>query len=188
MSGRVLLLASTALVACSCTGFREGAPGAFRSPFAREEQLIRRIERHDIRTVVCLRGGRTARLSERATLATDAEFVMVPISAKRAPHPDALRALWRVASEAERPLLVHCRAGVDRTGLAMALVVLHDTGDLAKAREQLAFVPYGHIAAFGTEAMDQVLDRYEPYADRMTFPRWVDEVYAAEWANAEAPR
>ena len=178
----------SSLIAASCTGFREAAPGIFRSPFTREEQLIRRIERHDIRTVVCLRGGRTARLSERATLATDSEFVMVPISAKRAPHPDALRALWRVAAEAERPLLVHCRAGVDRTGLATALIVLHDTGDLEQARSQLAFVPHGHVAAFGTEAMDEVLDGYAPYADRMTFPRWVDEVYAAEWEQAEQSR
>lgn len=169
-----------ALAATGCTGFRHAAPGVYRSPFQREEQLIQRIEDHRIRTVLCLRGGNGARLSERACHLSATEFVAVPISAKAAPSADALLAIWHAAEHAERPVLVHCRAGVDRTGLACALFVLHDTGDLERARAQLDFWSYGHVPLFGTEAMDAVLDAFAPYAERMSFPEWVERIYRPE--------
>ncbi|MFK7740118.1 MAG: tyrosine-protein phosphatase [Planctomycetota bacterium] len=174
VTAALLALAATAT---SCTGFREARPGVLRSTFQREEQLIQRIEDYDIRTVVCLRGGRSARVTARACLAEGVGFREISMSAKRAPDPEDLLALWNVAHTAARPMLIHCRAGVDRTGLASALVVLHDTGDLALARDQLSLWRYGHLAAFGTEAMDQVLDAYEPYLDSHSFPAWVEQVY-----------
>ncbi len=183
-TARTLVLLLTGLLA-ACTGFRNVRPDVFRSPQPGEDQLARRILAHDIRTVVCLRGpGDEAGASARAAQGTGAGFWNVPLSATRQPRPETLLELWRVAAEAPRPLLLHCRAGVDRTGLAAAIVVLHDTGDLAAARAQLALLPHGHLGAFGTEAMDAVLDRFEPYSSRLSFPDWVRDVYAAEFAAA----
>lgn len=179
-----LWLFLSAALATSCTGFHEAAPGVLRSPFAREEQLIRRIGDHGVRTVLCLRGGNAARLTERACLVDDVEFVAVPISAKRPPPPAALLRIWQLAEQAERPILMHCRAGVDRTGLAAALFVLHDTGgNFDAARRQLSLWHYGHLAAFGTEAMDDVLDAYEPHAATMSFPEWVEQVYEPHYQD-----
>lgn len=165
------------LLCTSCTGFRESRPGVFGAPATREEQLIKRIHEHQIKSVLCLRGGDSVRQSKRAVLAANATFIQVPISAKSLPHPDALLAIWRVATSAERPVMVHCRAGVDRTGLALALIALHDTGSMRSARVQLAFTTNWHIKAFGTEAMDQVLDQFAPFHGIMAFPSWVDLVY-----------
>jgi predicted protein tyrosine phosphatase len=176
------------LLTTACTGFREGMPQVFRSPFAREEQMIHRIEANHIRSVLCLRGGDTARQSSRAALATGAAFTAVPMSAKRAPSPETLLALWQFAATAERPVLVHCRAGVDRTGLALAIIALHDKGDLALAREQLSFFTAGHLAAFGTEAMDRVLDQYEPFHGVLDFPTWVQQVYASDYTRRIAAK
>lgn len=163
----------------ACTGFRTVVPGVYRSPQASEERLSSRIDAHRIKTVVCLRGDNTPQqASARAASASGVSWIQVSMSATRRPKPATLLALWEVAATAERPLLLHCRAGVDRTGLASALVVLHDTGDLEQARAQLAFLPYGHIAAFGPKAMDEVLDEFAPFADRMAFPEWVTSVYA----------
>lgn len=176
-----LLLALSAFPAC--TGFRLVRPDVYRSPQPGEDQLARRIETYDIRTVVCLRGdGAPTATSARATHGSGAVFWNVPMSATRLPRPETLLELWRVAERAERPLLLHCRAGVDRTGLACAIVVLHDTGDLAVAREQLAFVPNGHVGMFGTEHMGEVLDLYEPHASTTSFPDWVRDHYAAHFA------
>lgn len=167
----------------SCTGFGEVRPDVYRSPQPGEARLAQLIDDHGIRTVVCLRGdGAPTQASARAALALGAEFWRVPMSATRAPRPETLLELWRVADQAKRPLLLHCRAGVDRTGLAAAIVVLHDTGDLDLARHQLAFVPYGHVAWFATGAMDHVLDLYEPHAATTTFPDWVKNVYAPSFA------
>jgi len=176
------------LLLAGCTGFHAEARDVYRSPQVQEDQLVRRIERHGIRSVVCLRGGRPARMTERATESADATFYNVSMSARRAPPPDKLLQLWRIAERAERPLLVHCRAGVDRTGLAMAIITLHDTGDLDEARGQLALVPYGHVGAMGTEAMDEVLDAFAPFAGTMSFPDWVENVYGPDWHAQNDPR
>lgn len=171
--------------AAACTGFREVRPGVYRSGQPGEDQLFRRIAAFDLRTVVCLRGrSEHTAASARASEGAGIHFWNVPMSATRRPRPETLHELWHVAATAERPLLLHCRAGVDRTGLAAAIVVLHDTGDLAAARAQLAVIPHGHLGMLGTEAMDEVLDRYELYADRLTFPQWIDQVYAGEFAAA----
>jgi hypothetical protein len=172
-------IAIAMLSLAACTGFREVGNGVYRSGQPGEDRMARRIEQHDIATVVCLRSENgTSAPSARAALGTGAEWWNVPFSATRTPTPETLLALWRVAAEAPRPLWIHCRAGVDRTGLASAVVVLHDTGDLARAREQLDLLPHGHLAAFGTEKMDEVFDRYEPHHGTMTFPDWVANVYA----------
>lgn len=146
--------------------------------------MARVAERHGVRTIVCLRGsGRSSRPSSRAAIGTNAAFINVPMSATSLPSPDTLLALWQVASTAERPLLLHCRAGVDRTGLASAILVLHDTGDLELARDQLALIPNGHVAFTATGAMDRVLELYEPFGDRgLTFPDWVQREYPAQLA------
>jgi len=177
---RTLLIAGSLLLS-ACTGYRESMPGVWRSPYPRETQLLHRIEQDEIRTVVCLRGGRTARQTERATVNSGAVYLCVPFSAKRLPQPEVLSRLWQIADQAERPIMVHCRAGVDRTGLALALIALHDTGDLEAARRQLDFIPYGHLKAFGTEKMDEVLDLYEPYQETLDFPTWVERVYANDY-------
>jgi protein tyrosine phosphatase (PTP) superfamily phosphohydrolase (DUF442 family) len=183
MARRAMLLL---LLAGACTGFSEVRPGVFRSPQVTEDRLVRRIERHGIHSVLCLRGpSEPAAATARAALATRTAFFQVPISATRPPRPEALLELWRIAAEAPRPLLVHCRAGVDRTGFASALIVLHDTGDLAAARSQLALVPYGHLASGASGVLDRVLDRYEPHHGTMAFPDWVARIYAVEFAAGD---
>lgn len=162
----------------ACTGLREVVPGVYRSPQPAEAQLFHRVEDLGLRTIVCLRGhGEQSAIAERVAIGTGIDFVAVPMSATRLPKPATLHALWQVAATAERPLLLHCRAGVDRSGLLAALVVLHDTGDFERARDQLSLLK-GHTGLLGTAAMDDVLDRYEAYVGRMPFPQWIDEVYA----------
>ncbi|MBM4060761.1 MAG: hypothetical protein FJ265_06665 [Planctomycetes bacterium] len=176
-SALVLLLAA-------CAGVRPVGRDVYRSSQPSEDQLLRAIDAHGIRTVVCLRSpGDGAATSARAASGTGIRFWTVPMSATRLPSPETLLELWQVAATAERPLLLHCRAGVDRTGLASAITVLHDTADLDRARAELSLLR-GHVGLFGTEAMDEVLDRYAPHQGRMAFPDWVREVYAVEFAAA----
>ncbi len=180
---RILLAASLALTA-GCTGFRELRPGVFRAPQMHEDLLARKVGEHDIKTLVCLRGGRSCRSTARVAIGMETTFVSVPLSASRLPEPGKLLALWQIAATAERPLLLHCRAGVDRTGLASAIVTLHDTGDLAAAFDQLDLIPYGHVSIGPTAAMDTVLELYAPHATAgMAFPDWARNVYPGQRAE-----
>jgi protein tyrosine phosphatase (PTP) superfamily phosphohydrolase (DUF442 family) len=187
MFSKTLACLTTLALLAGCTGFRTvgETTDVFRCPQPREDHLARTIEANKIRTVVCLRGaGEGAAVTARAAIGADITFRHVPMSATSLPPPATLLALWDVADKAERPLLLHCYAGVDRTGLASAIVVLHDTGDLDAARDELDFVPHGHLGWFRAGAMDEVLDRYEPHAGKLSFPDWVRTVYAPEFAAA----
>ena len=185
MNSKTFVAATALALLAGCTGFTTvgETSDVFRCRQPGEDHLSRTIAAHQIRTVVCLRGtGEGSALTARAATGADITFRHVPMSATRMPKPETLLALWDVAGKAERPLLLHCLAGVDRTGLASALVVLHDTGDLDAARDELDFIPHGHVSWFATGAMDEVLDRYEPHQPTMPFPDWVRTVYATEFA------
>ncbi len=175
------------VLAAACTGFRAVGDGVFRGPQPGEDQLARQIAAHGIRTVVCLRGpGEGAAATARAAQGAGIRFWQIPMSAMHLPAPEVLLEIWRAAATAERPLLLHCRSGIDRTGLAGAIVALHDTGDLDVARSQLAMLPHGHLGLFRAGAMDEVLDRFAPYAVQMAFPDWVREVYAPAVATGRS--
>ncbi len=59
------------------------------------------------------------------------------------------------------PILIHCNAGRDRTGLAAALYRYVMLGhEQEAADDELRFLPYGHVPLFGYQAMDQAFARY----------------------------
>ena len=166
----------------SCTNFHEVDPGRYyRSAQPDEEQLSGWIEAYGLKTVVKLNGGAPGDSdfdrSREPALAAGAEFIHLPLSATKYPSPDDLVRLWEIFETAEYPVLVHCRAGADRTGLASGIYVLQNTGDLNRARDQLNFFPYLHVGWDGTWVMDQVFDLYEPFATEMSFPKWARTEY-----------
>ena len=148
------------------------------------------IWRYDLETVVRLRGGDAEDEDwgdeTDEVKAAGIDFVQVPLSATRFPDKAQLLNLCEVFDGARYPLLLHCRAGADRAGMASAIYVLMRTSDLALAREQLALLPYGHTGWGGTSKLDQVLDMYEPWHTVLPFREWVRQVYERP-ENDEVP-
>jgi hypothetical protein len=126
--------------------------------------LRRLIERHGIRTVVNLRGcceGFAWYEDEcRVTQELDVAQEDVCMSAGRLPSPQAVRRLIEVLDRSRYPLLLHCRRGSDRTGLAsVALLLLQTDANLADARHQLG-LRYGHVALGRPAELDRFFDHY----------------------------
>jgi protein tyrosine phosphatase (PTP) superfamily phosphohydrolase (DUF442 family) len=151
-----------------CDNLHEIQPGrTFRSSQMSPDHLRRALDRYHIRTVVNLRGTCTEfawyDAESRATLDADVAQEDVFLSATRLPSPTELRRLMEVLDRTEYPILLHCRQGVDRTGLAAALVKLLEPGvSMAEARRQLG-LGYGYVPFNGTEAMLEFLDLYEEW-------------------------
>lgn len=139
------------------------------------------IWRYDLETVVRLRGGDAEDEDYNdeidAVRAAGIDFVQVSLSATRFPDKEQLLALCDLFDRARYPLLLHCRAGADRAGMASAIYVLLRTSDLDRAREELALFPYGHTGLLGTGKLDQVFDMYEPWRTVLPFRDWVSQVY-----------
>jgi hypothetical protein len=84
---------------------------------------------------------------KRAAAALRIRHFDVKLSSRNIPSRSGLTALFDAFDAAERPLLLKCSGGQDRTGLAAALYILQTNGPtgLAEAKAQLASWPYLHF-------------------------------------------
>ncbi len=90
--------------------------------------LARALDAHEIRTVLNLRGSHPEspwyRAERAATLAAGATQVDIALSSCEWMSRGQARALLEVLETAERPLLVHCFHGSERTGMVSAFAEL----------------------------------------------------------------
>lgn len=141
-------------------------PGrAYRCAQQTPAELEELVRIHGIRTVINLRGccascpwyveeGRT---THRLNIAQED----IGLSAGRYPSISELRRLVEVLDHTEYPILIHCRQGADRTGLAATIIkFLQSDVGLSEARRQLA-LRFGHLALGRTANLDRFLDLYE---------------------------
>ena len=166
----------------SCTNFHTVEEGRFyRSGQPGQTQLENWIERHKLKTVVRLRGGKPGdteyEWTRKAAENKGIRFVHHRLSARRYPKKAELLGLWKIFAEGEYPMLVHCQSGADRAGLASAVYMLWRTNNVDKAAGQLGFWPYFHTGWFGAWKLDKVFVMYRPYQNQMSFPEWVQNVY-----------
>ncbi len=176
----LILILATGL--CSCLNLHTVEEGKlYRSSQPSEEELDDILADRKIRTLLFLRiggeGNQGYDTSSSAAEDSDVEFIWRRMSARRYPSAEELLGLWETFENAEYPMLLHCRGGSDRSGLASAIYVLQKHNDLQAAKDQLVFWPYMHTGFIGTFKLRRVLDMYEPYHGVIPFPRWVRDHY-----------
>jgi protein tyrosine/serine phosphatase len=141
----------------------------YRSAQITPAALAEYHETYGIKSVLNLRGAKPgqdwydAEVAEAARLGiTHVDF---PMSASQEMDVARQKALIALMRAMPKPLLVHCRHGSDRTGLAMALYLAGIHGsDEARAEGQLSLW-YGHFAVpYLSDAypMDQSWERMVP--------------------------
>jgi protein tyrosine phosphatase (PTP) superfamily phosphohydrolase (DUF442 family) len=160
------------------TNQAEIAPGVWRSNHPTKARL-KRLKAKGLRTVLSLRGGGDA--AHNATERLWCEELgltlrSVGMSDKAPPRRETLLELIQTFREAEAPLLIHCKAGADRAGLAAAVYLLTMTdAPLADARQMLSW-RFLHLRSSKAGVLDAVLDAYGHHQD-MPFEDWVTAVY-----------
>ncbi|MBI1417305.1 MAG: protein tyrosine phosphatase [Limimaricola sp.] len=143
--------------------FAEIAPGAYRSNQPNPKRFAAYADM-GIRTILNLRG--RVRLSPylfeiEACEKHGLTLVDVAMSARSAPRRESMLELLDAFETMERPFLMHCKSGADRTGLAAAIYLLAvENRPLAEARKQLS-VRFVHFRRSKTGIMDHLLDLYE---------------------------
>lgn len=97
----------------------------YRSNQLSPSELESTVSRHGIKTVINLRGFNPNEdwwKDEKEILEKlKVNFINISMSAKSLPSRENLIALLDAFKNAPRPLLIHCQAGVDRTGEAVAV-------------------------------------------------------------------
>lgn len=143
--------------------FAEIAPGAYRSNHPNHDRFAD-YAKLGIRTVLNLRGkiNTASWLFEAETCQRlGLTLIDISMSARAAPPRASVIELLHAFDTMDRPFLMHCKSGADRTGLAAAIYVMVIAGGtLAQARQQLGR-RFLHFRRGRTGVMDHVLDVYE---------------------------
>jgi protein tyrosine/serine phosphatase len=168
--GVVLALLGVYLTALEATGnFHTVFPGElYRSAQPLPQQMDDYARLYGIKTIINLRGGSNdddwyrAEITESKALGiTHVDF---PMSAGQELTQEQAAQLIEVMRTAEKPLLIHCKRGADRTGLASALYVAA-IKKLGESQAEAQLLPiYGHLSIPFTApyAMDRTWQMMEP--------------------------
>ena len=134
-----------------------------------------------IKTVLNLRGDMPKPFylfEKEACDALNLTLVTVRMSARKVPRRLVLLDVMQAFDTMEKPFLIHCKSGADRTGLTSALYLLQYTDSPADVvRKHLSF-RYLHIRKSSTGALDFVLETYLARRAQGAISVW-------EWLDAE---
>lgn len=121
------------------------AQKVYRSGQPSPKQLRDWIKRKGIRTIINLRGN-TEEVTEQEQHAANelgVKMISIRFSAKRLPARYLLIDLIKAIETSEQPILVHCRSGIDRAGLASALAAIAIGNVEYESAKWQAYVPPG---------------------------------------------
>lgn len=138
------------------------APGVFRSNQPDRRRLAR-MKAAGVVAVLYLRGSDGSapyRAEAQACRALGLQFHSFNMSAHRLPPPERVLALIDLFRRIERPFLLHCRAGADRTGLASAIYLLAIEGRPVEDAAEMLSARFGHWSWSSTGVLDQMLRAY----------------------------
>jgi protein tyrosine/serine phosphatase len=123
---------------------------AYRSAQVTPDSIARLHAEQGIASILNLRGAHPGEAwyddeirSSAALGIAHADFAM---SASQAIGPAEARELIALMEALPKPLLIHCRHGSDRTGLASALYLARIAGADEETAERALSIRYGHVA------------------------------------------
>ncbi|MBV2142216.1 tyrosine-protein phosphatase [Falsochrobactrum sp. TDYN1] len=140
---------------------------AYRSNQPDPARIINLQKNFGIKTIINLRGPETGSKwyddEVTASTALGIQHVDFEMSASKQLSPERTRQLITLMRNAQKPVLIHCKSGADRTGLAAALYVAAIAkGGKGKAEHQLSLA-YGHFGfpLSSTYAMEKTFESIE---------------------------
>jgi protein tyrosine phosphatase (PTP) superfamily phosphohydrolase (DUF442 family) len=156
------------------------------------------IRAYQLRSILNLRGGDVSDTwydaEVQAAQAAGVSFYDFPISATKRPTRSQLLVLIDTLASCPYPLLIHCKSGADRTGLASALYLMIQRGVPPEQAEQAFTLEHGHIPLCGPEHLHEPLDEYASWlAERglihspERFREWIKHEYASPGGPEDPP-
>ncbi len=139
---------------------------AYRSAQLDNDELAYYVKKYNIKSILNLRGKNPARTwykdEVNFSLKNNVAHYDIGLSAYLSPKAADVSNLMDIFKRAPRPLLMHCQAGADRSGLVAAMwKVVVDKTSKTEAEKQLSIL-YGHLSIGSASAMDNFFQGWNP--------------------------
>ena len=139
---------------------------AYRSAQLDADEMEHYIKKYNIQSMVNLRGKNPEaswyREETDMSAALNIKHYDISLSSSREPSGEDISRIIEIFKSASRPVLIHCQAGADRSGLAAAIwKVIVDKQPKSEADKQLSIF-YGHFPIGKTSAMDHFFQNWNP--------------------------
>jgi protein tyrosine/serine phosphatase len=161
------------------------APGLWRMAQPAPHDLARYAQKHQLRTIINLRGGKSHgawQLERDAAERLNLTILDLVLRSREAPSKAMLLSLPEFFRNLQGPTIVHCKSGADRAGLFGALYLLVAQKARADAALAQLSLRYGHFRFAQTGILDAFIMAYrdEGEAKGKSFIDWVREDYDPE--------
>lgn len=169
---------------------KQVVPGLYRSAHPMPYQLAA-AKRDGVVTVLNFRGNEDTLgsnvLEWQACERLGLKLVHFPLRSRDAPTREEVLGLDALFASEAMPMLIHCKAGADRAGLASTLyLLLRHNAPLDVALKQMQFWQHGHVKQAKTGVLDHFFEVYRQYHAQhgTSFRDWVETVYDRDAVNA----
>ena len=159
------------------TNFYQVAPGVWRGNHPTQKRW-NRLKKIGIHNILNLRKAdkKPPYLGEvRLCEELGVNLITVLMNARAAPKKERILDLIETFKTVERPFFMHCKSGVDRTGLAAAIYLLVIEGASLETARKMLSPKYLHLKQTQTGVLDAVLDEYGKTGG--DFEAWVRNEY-----------
>lgn len=167
--------------------FSEVVPGKLYRSAQPDDRLNGWIEEFDFKSVLNLRGGHPAydwyRQEREIVRDHSVDYYEIPISAQLRPRKSELLQLIDLLGRARYPMLVHCKSGADRTGLAVVLYHLMVQKEPPQKAMAGFSIYHAHIPLFGPEKLHDPILEYADWLENHKFTHTPERF--REWVEAE---
>jgi protein tyrosine phosphatase (PTP) superfamily phosphohydrolase (DUF442 family) len=182
----------------------EVVPGElYRSSSMASQDLVSVIEQYKIRTVFDLRThdstkDKKGKLESLTVLTAGAKYLHFRMETLKKLTPEQIITLIGLYQSAERPVLIHCSSGSERTSVAVAIWLLSQTSaGIEEAASQLA-LSYGYLKPwlmykqwrYGVPTINRTVDEYfeSTESHTLTYREWVQKQQVTATVVADTQR
>jgi protein tyrosine/serine phosphatase len=139
---------------------------AYRSAILDRDELEHYIQKYEVKSIVNLLGHHPNKRWYREEIEVSVDHNIkhydLSLTATREPSDEEAAKLVEIFKSAPRPVLIHCKGGADRSGLAAAMwKVIVNKEPKSEAAKELSIL-YGHIPIGKTVAMDRFFKDWNP--------------------------
>ena len=167
--------------------FHEIAKNVFRSSQPTMWQLKRLKKKYNLVEIVNLkdenRNCAYFHFEEEKCQELGLKLVNVQIGSREFPTYEDLLSYKKVIEEMQEPVLIHCKAGADRTGIFCTLYQYFKENRDIRDTDQLKLFPYGHVKYSNAGKVDYYFEQFAKYQE--THPKIDLLTWARDIADLE---